>query len=146
MNIWLSYIPSAIDGPSYISMVCYCGESGQGIKCTEVISYHIAFLIYPPFDVMICTYRILIRCDYVTASKLLPHFWFFVRGIHWWSVDSPHKGQVMFRMDVFLIVRLDKLLNKNNSVGSEMRCFSISTHLPLKPHICVSELCQHWFR
>ena len=23
------------------------------------------------------------------------HYWPFVRGIHWWPVDSPHKGPVM---------------------------------------------------
>ena len=25
--------------------------------------------------------------------KHFPHYWPFVRGIHWWPVDSPHKGQ-----------------------------------------------------
>ena len=25
----------------------------------------------------------------------IPHYWFYVRGIHRWPVDSPHKGPVM---------------------------------------------------
>ena len=26
-------------------------------------------------------------------GKHFPHYWLFVRGIHWWPVDSPHIGQ-----------------------------------------------------
>ena len=37
---------------------------------------------------------------------LAPHYWPFVRGIHWWPVDSPHKGPVMWKAlpchDVFM--------------------------------------------
>ena len=124
MYIWFSYTPSAIDGPSYSTMVCYCGESGQGIKYTEVISYHIAFLIYPLFDAMICTYRIL-KCGYIITSKCLPHFWFFVRGIHKWPIDFPYKGPVMQRIDVSVVVSLNKLFKLNSPLASEMRCISM---------------------
>ena len=27
-----------------------------------------------------------------------PHHWPFVKGIHWWPVDSPHKGPVMWKV------------------------------------------------
>ena len=39
---------------------------------------------------------------------------------------------------------------KMSAILSRPRCFMITsahlTHLPRVPHICVSELCQHWFR
>ena len=34
--------------------------------------------------------------DDIMAGKIFLHIWPFVRGIHWWPVDSPHKGPVMF--------------------------------------------------
>ena len=31
--------------------------------------------------------------DDVIRWKYFPRYWSFVRGIHWWPVNSPHKGQ-----------------------------------------------------
>ena len=33
------------------------------------------------------------RHDGVIKWKHFPRYWPFVRGMHWWPVDSPHKGQ-----------------------------------------------------
>ena len=33
--------------------------------------------------------------DDVATWNGFPHYWLFVRGIHRWPVDSPHKGLVM---------------------------------------------------
>ena len=43
--------------------------------------------------------------DEVTAWKHLPPYWPFVRGIHWWLVDSPHNGPLMSKsFAVFLLL------------------------------------------
>ena len=41
----------------------------------------------------------------------------FCEGIKWSLVDSAHKGPVMQSFDVFFIVSLNKLLNKQSSCG-----------------------------
>ena len=43
-----------------------------------------------------CLFNSLLMC---TTNKTWKHsyHWPFVRGIHWWPVDSPHKGPVMCR-------------------------------------------------
>ena len=50
--------------------------------------------------------------DDVIKWKHFPRFWPFVRGIHWSSVDSSHKGQwrgaLMFSLICALIKRLRK--------------------------------------
>ena len=48
----------------------------------------------------------------------------FVRGIQRSAVDSPHKGPVMRRSDVYFVVRLTKLLNKLSS------CWWFHTYTP----------------
>ena len=48
----------------------------------------------------------------VLTMQCFPHYWPFVRGIHFSSVDSPHKGPVMWGLDVVFVVSLNKLLNK----------------------------------
>ena len=35
---------------------------------------------------------------------------------------------------------------KSNNMNRQCLCFGSFTHLPREPHICVSELGQHWFR
>ena len=35
--------------------------------------------------------------DKAMTGKWFSHHWPFVRGIHWWPVDSPHKGSVMWK-------------------------------------------------
>ena len=38
----------------------------------------------------------------VMAWKRFPHYWPFVRGIHWSPMDSPHTGPVTWNFDVCL--------------------------------------------
>ena len=38
--------------------------------------------------------------------------WPFVRGIHRWPVDSPHKGPAIWNLCVYYVVSLNKLLNR----------------------------------
>ena len=89
----------------------------------------------------------------------------FVRGIHRWPVNSLHKWPVtrkMFPIDDVI------MFSSNTHRFTRSQCFhvvflscwnpwfrncyhcnmanAIKTHLPLLPHICVSELDQHCFR
>ena len=50
--------------------------------------------------------------DVIMALERMLNDWPFVRGIHRWEVDSPHKGIVMRSFDVFVDHSLHKLLNK----------------------------------
>ena len=50
--------------------------------------------------------------DDVIKWKHFPRYWPFVRGIHRWPVNSPHKGPVMRSFDVFFDLRLNKRLSK----------------------------------
>ena len=54
-------------------------------------------------------YRLYFGHDDAMTWKRFPHYWTFVKGIHRPSVDSPHKGPVMWRFDV---LSQNKLLNK----------------------------------
>ena len=51
----------------------------------------------------------------VIKWKHFPHYWPFVRGIHWWPLDFPHKGlwcgALMFFFDLYLSKRLRKQLH-----------------------------------
>ena len=69
------------------------------------------------------------------------HYWPFQRGIHWSSVDSPHKGQVinwdsphkesvMRSFDVFFVESQNKLLNK------QLSCWMIWDAMMLMWHHC----------
>ena len=45
--------------------------------------------------------RVFKRCSRITRKNTKPtSYWPFVRGIHWWWVDSPHKGKVFPCHDV----------------------------------------------
>ena len=48
--------------------------------------------------------------DGVMTRKGFPHDWFFVRGIHQWLADSPHKGPVTQSFDNSSVVGQKKLL------------------------------------
>ena len=54
----------------------------------------------------------MIRYDDVIKCKHFPRYWSFVRGIHRWPVDSPHKGQWSRAFGVFFYLRLNKRLSK----------------------------------
>ena len=47
--------------------------------------------------------------DRERLSVLCLHYWPFVRGIHQSLVDSPHKGPLMLRFNIFTAASLNKL-------------------------------------
>ena len=59
--------------------------------------------------------------DDVIKWKHLPRYWPFVRGIHRWPVDSPHKGQGRGAFDVSLISARTNGWANNRDVG-DLRC------------------------
>ena len=62
--------------------------------------------------------------DAIMTWMCAPHYWPFMRGIHWWLVAS-HWGPVMQSFD-FFVVNLNKLLNKL-SCYNYFRC--LGTHV-----------------
>ena len=52
-------------------------------------------------------------CDDFIILKCFPHYWPFVREIHKLPMHFPHTWLVMQSYDVFFIIRLNKLWNKN---------------------------------
>ena len=96
----------------------------------------------------------------------------FVRGIHWWLVNSPHKWPVTWKKfpfdDVFMLWHMNMnatqtytgsgngLVPSGNiylwkiTLNFKFKPILIGTneltHLPPVFHICITELGQHWFR
>ena len=59
----------------------------------------------------------------VMTWKCFPHYWPFVRGIHPFLMDSPHKGPVIRGVDVFFVINLYNSGDwKNNQVFRVFRC------------------------
>ena len=52
--------------------------------------------------------------DNVMTSQFFTHYCPFVRGIHWSLVDSPHIGPIMQGFDVFFVVNVNMMLNKQS--------------------------------
>ena len=52
--------------------------------------------------------------DDVIKLKHFPRYWPFVRGIHRWPVNSPHKGQCLRSFDVLFDLRLNERLSKQS--------------------------------
>ena len=66
----------------------------------------------------ICIRDPLCRGDNVMAWIRFPYYCPFVRGIHRWPVDSPHKGTVMWTFDVLLLVWISCLTD--SEVASDL--------------------------
>ena len=73
----------------------------------------------------------------------------FVRGIHWWPVNSPHKGPVMQKMFPFddIILMVDFLPNTHirhhiaHMRSSNMRgLWGLLTHFPLNKIAAISQM------
>ena len=84
--------------------------------------------------VSVCTVnpKIYAHCshhDEVIKWKHFPCYWPFVRGIHWWPVNSPHKGQwcraLMFSLISAWI---------NNHKTGDLRCHC--THYDITVMLC----------
>ena len=83
----------------------------------------------------------------VVAWKYFPHYWPFVRGIHWSPQGSCHKGPVMCTFDIFccqfelavkqtaiLLVTLDAMMIIDCLFINEYDCPNlISTHSKASP-------------
>ena len=59
------------------------------IICLQPLRWHNVVSNHRPFD---CLFNSL--CGLTSKKHLSPHYWPFVRGIHRWPVNSPHKGPV----------------------------------------------------
>ena len=53
----------------------------------------------------------------VMTWKRCLHYWPFVKGIHRWPVNSPHKGPVRQTFDISFVVSIPRLLHKQSSCG-----------------------------
>ena len=95
-------------------MVCtsnYTRTCMMGYRCHIVSKSHDIFhTITKPSIRCACT----VGHDDVIKWKHFPRHWPFVRGIHRWPVNSPHKRPVTRRFDVFLDLRLNKPLSKQS--------------------------------
>ena len=61
--------------------------------------------------------------DDVIKWKPFPHYWSFVRGIHWSPVNSPHKGQWRGALMVSLICAwINGWVNKREAGDSRRHC------------------------
>ena len=58
--------------------------------------------------------KICLEHDGVIKWKHFPCYWDFVRGIHQWPVNCPHKGRVMRSFDVFFDMHLKKQSSKQS--------------------------------
>ena len=60
--------------------------------------------------------------DDVIKWKHFPHYWPFVSRIHWWSVDSPHKGQWR-GTSMFSLICAEQPVEQNDRDVSDLRCY-----------------------
>ena len=59
----------------------------------------------------------------------------FVRGIHWWPVNSPHKGPVTWKTSPFDDVIMTYCPNSNNEYAQVfLLCFALLYHVPLNSY------------
>ena len=88
--------------------------------------------------------------DNITKWKHFPHYWPFVRGIHWSPVDSPHKGQWCRALMFSFICAWTKGLANNRDTSDLKRhhvhydvTVNINTSLPDMEMFCeMLPLCQ----
>ena len=80
------------------------------LKCEESWSHVVKWFVYLSRDFTQVSYCKSCHHDGCMAWKQLPDYWPFVREIRRSSVDSPHEGQVMRRLAVFFVGRLNTLL------------------------------------
>ena len=59
-----------------------------------------------PLVIMVCH-------DDAMTWKRFPYNWPFVKGIHQSLLYSPHKGSVMQSFNIFFVLILNMILNKN---------------------------------
>ena len=74
--------------------------------------------------------------DDVIQWKHFPRYWPFVRGIHWWPVNSPHKGQwrgaLMFSL---ICVWINGWVN--NREAGDLRCHRAHYDVTVMMSLCL---------
>ena len=81
--------------------------------------------------------------DDVIKWKHFQRYWPFVRGIHRWPVNSPHKGQWRGAFDVFFDLRLNKRFSKRSRrPWFEMPSRSLWRH----DNVVTLSIQQKWWR
>ena len=154
-TVWLSY-PNTDQGTLHMWSMpynhwCHYNDVIMGAMASQITSLTIVYsTVYSDAD----------KRKHQSSASLA-----FVRGIHRWPVNSLHKWPVtrkMFPIDDVI------MFSSNTHRFTRSQCFhvvflscwnpwfrncyhcnmanAIKTHLPLVPHICVSELGQHCFR
>ena len=68
------------------------------------------------------------------------HYWPFVRGIHQWLVDSPHKGPVTWKA----FPCHDIMMGRITAIWH--LCLCCLTYCGLVTPYCTRDLGQHWLR
>ena len=76
-------------------------------------------------------------CGPTSKKHQSPRYWPFVRGIHRWPVNSPHRGPVTHKKLPFDDVTMT-MQGSSPSYGCQMAC-SIVKNLVIKP------LVDHWY-
>ena len=102
--------------------VC-CVRNGNILKYVLLMKYICIVIeifclcVYVPGGSDWWQYRVCSSHDEVMKWKCFPHYWFFMRGIHQWLVDSLRKGPGMQTFDVYLMSAwTNSLTNTNCSV------------------------------
>ena len=79
-----------------------------------------------------------------------PHYWLFVRGVHWWPLDSPQKGPATWWHQMETISTLLDLCEGNSPVTGEypsqrpvMQNFDVFFDLCLNKQF--SKQSRHWW-
>ena len=56
----------------------------------------------------------------ILAKYKFPHYWPFVRGVHWSLVDSPHKRPVMKNLGKVVTSQLNVNVHHSDSIPMQL--------------------------
>ena len=136
-----------------------CGDNKVGImttfdfqcfKKTLRLSYliirHYSDVMYAPWPLNQRQLDFLFNIQLLKLTAIentkAPHYWQFVRGIHRWSVDSPHKRPVLLHTfpchAVVMEMADDISCHIETTVAPEVQCPITMCHFR-----CVHRLCVH---
>ena len=108
--------------------LCRCGVPIASLKLTTWLC------------LLIHTHRpSLGKYDDVSKWKHSPCYWPFVRGIHWWLVNSHHKGQWRGALMLFYLCPKKRLNKQSRCQWFEMPSCSLWCHCNVhQQHVCFS--------
>ena len=85
----------------------------------------------------------LLHCDIIQWKYFL-HYWPFVRGIHQWTVNSPHKGQRCGSLMFFFInARTNDWVNNRNT--GDLRCHRANYDVTVMLHTTRQGVDTSWY-